>query len=597
MNLIQTLSNAALKSNTSVRPDFIATIGFEPASVLQLATTSLGFEAGFLLLPHAKQTQVVGQKGVIVHPAVVPQWMMPLQPHLLHQSGQLDALATMLGQNNLNNAFGIGIRRNGELLGALWLVNSLETPNPHSLTVLSTLGQHIGNLWKTKASLSLTDSMLNSLPIGVIATDQFGHIQQINQHFTTQFGYRLADMQNHHIQEFVLPESKQSVLDALEARSSGKSSLYRTKMYLKDGSIADIEVSGHPRFDGAGQFLGAVKLLRDISEELALEQAALAARRAINKKLTDTLQTTREQLEFERKMASMIVQTAQEGFLVLRGLTIEFVNQRFAEMLGYSEAAILGRHIFEFILPEELGISKTAIKHVQPGKPVKFLQRLVRADGTTVHVVYHGQARYNATGDAIGSIGSVRDVSQELKSASRITDLEQELHFAQTNFAFDTGFGGRLETIGGAIGLVQMLAATPICGVIQLYDSMMFFDLGKIVAMVHPKLSGEEAVRAVIQRQTGQFQFIPEVRPERRSLNLDPIKIALELLTKRDEAHAPTTKPQVQRLVLPNAKAAHAFMQGVGGRNQFETTLENNQVVLTGRGFHVVVLQAALEDF
>jgi PAS domain S-box-containing protein len=578
---------------------------FEPDGVLKLAALTLRFEAGFLVLNHSHGAVVLGQNQQRLV-AELPDWVLPSQPHLLHQSAQLGALSVFLGQPRLENALGICLEHDGESLGALWLTNSLETLQPHSLVVLKALAQHIADLLghnpiqtnPQPANASLHDSMLQALPVGVIAADHLGQIQQINQRYSQQFGYFLEDMKGKSIAAFVPPEDQDTVQLALENRTQGQSSLYRHKLFRKDGSLADVEVSGHPRFDANGNLLGSVAVVRDISEELALEQAALGARRAINKKMTDTLLQTRRSLEYEKNSAHEILEILQDGFALV-GLDgkFEYVNPAFAQICDMHPQAMIGLEAQAFVHPEDLPKTNQVLQTLKPKSVVKYQYRVRQGTGKIVVVQARANLRHNAHHEVGGLLLTARDISSELASLAKVEQLEQELTRIGNNFQAGTGFLGRLETIGGAIGMMQMFSATPINGAIQLDDSMLFFRQGKIISIVHPKLNGEEAVRAVMQRQRGQFQFIPEVRPEHPNLNLDPTKIALELLTKHDEAHAPRPTASVQHVVLPNSKAAHAFMQGIGGRGQFQVTLENDQVVLAGRGFQIVVLDGKPEDF
>jgi PAS domain S-box-containing protein len=570
----------------------------EPDSLLYLATQTLRFEAAFLMLHRHNGGLVLGLQGLRLTVPDLPQWVLPHQPHLLHQSAQLHALAGLVQRSKLENALGVRLEADENSFGALWLVNSHAALQPHDLTVLKALAKHIATLCQPKPSGGLAESVLQALPIGVIATDQTGQVQQINQHYTTQFGYLLEDMKQRFIGDFMPSESQDLVQSALQSRARGESSLYRHKLYRKDGSIADVEVSGHPRFDAAGMVLGAVAVVRDISDELALEQAALGARRAINKKLTDTLLETRRRLEFEKNSAHEILEVLQEGFALI-GLDgrFEYVNPAFAQICGMNPQAMLGLEAERFVYPEDLQIITKELNLLQPKQLFNYRHRVRQSTGEVVVVQARANLRFDTKQQVSGILLMARDISHELESLAKVEKLEQELERIGSNFQTGTGFLGRLETIGGAIGLMQMFSVAPINGAIQLDDSILFFDQGKIVAIVHPKLQGEEAVRAVVQRQRGQFQFIPDVRPERQSLSLDPTKIALELLTKHDESQAPNPKPTMQRVVLPNSKAAQAFMQGVGGRVHFQVTPEGSQVILTGRGFQIVVLEGKLEDF
>src|SRR5262249_46481687 len=101
-----------------------------------------------------------------------------------------------------------------------------------------------------------------------------------------------------------------------------------TVLVGKDGTARPIDDSAAPIKDAAGTITGTVLIFRDVTEKRGAGQAVQASER-----------------QFRR-----IVETANEGIWVLDAeARINLVNDRMAEMLGYTRDEMLGRHKWDFI--------------------------------------------------------------------------------------------------------------------------------------------------------------------------------------------------------------------------------------------------------
>ncbi len=617
--------NQIIRPNQSVVPTQSAVRRYAPVlnnivphaeNTAHLAALATRFEASFVSLVGQTGVQLVGSHGLGLQRfpmpiAQIPAWLLPAQARMLRETPELEAIANYLGQFDVHNALGVSVITVHGVIGAIWLLNSLETVQSSSLELLNTfaaqiafgLEQEVERLeyekpHKIARERDFALSVAQFLPIGTIVADLAGNIQFMNRAFTKQFGYQLEDTKNRRFHEFVVPEFQAELVAALTNRAEGESSMARYQVYRKDKSVADVEIMGHPRFDSLGRVIGTVATIRDIGEELALERATLEARRAINKKMTETLVETKRSLEREQVFALEIMESLQDGFALLNteGL-FEYVNPAFAQICGFSPIALVGFDARVFVHPEDMKSVLENLAQIKPNQVLSFGHRIIRPDQTIVHVKAHCSLRLDAQGEILGALLCSRDITQKLADETRMLHLESELSQIEEKLQANAGFSGRLETIGGAVGLMQMLAVSPVSGAVQLDDSILFLEHGRIVAVVHPKLTGREAAEAVVQRQIGQFQFIPHVRPANMVLNLDPTQLALAYLAKQDEAGAPQKISSEHQISLPNSKAANAFMQGVGGQEHFRVSLEQNRVILRGRNLKIVVLEANLADF
>lgn len=302
----------------------------------------------------------------------------------------------------------------------------------------------------------------------------------------------------------------------------------------------------------------------------------------------------------ERDMAFSLLKNLPIGVLVAdTNKQIQLINTAFTQQFGYTQSALKGVRL-DGLFPTELALGQVNTK----------LHRCqIYRENTSLAEVEINQNPYTDTvGRVIGTIFTVRDISSELESQVKVSQLEQQLGQLRQKLEASTGFSGRLETIGGMVGLMQMIAVSPVSGAILLEDAILSFEHGKIVFVQHPQLEGKPAVKALVRRQQGQFQFVPEYRSGVIHFNLDPTQVLLEFLTQQDE-HAPTklnrptSKPpmfsEVEHTIhLPTVDAAKAFVAGVGGIAHFQFSVaRHNEVILHRHGLQIIVKNAQLSDF
>jgi hypothetical protein len=170
----------------------------------------------------------------------------------------------------------------------------------------------------------------------------------------------------------------------------------------------------------------------------------------------------------------------------------------------------------------------------------------------------------------------------------------------------ELGLQGKLESVGGAGPLTQMLGLTGHSGMLRLGSAVIFLRAGRVIHAEHPYLKDQEAVIVALGLDRGDFQYIPGLAPTEATLNLDVNTLALEAARRSDEAiiHAQDgfTGSTVGVITLPDVPVALRFMEGIGGPAEFQAQLEQvsthgaPHLVLTGRGIKIVVLVGSLHE-
>ncbi len=121
------------------------------------------------------------------------------------------------------------------------------------------------------------------------------------------------------------------------------------------------------------------------------------------------------------------METAYEGIWVLDSqFRVIQVNDRMAEMLGYSPNEIRGRKVTEFIHQEDLPDHEHHASERLKGVRDRYERRYLRKDGTWLHTLVSATPVFDNTGFA-GSFAMVTDIT-DLKGAEKALRKSERLY-------------------------------------------------------------------------------------------------------------------------------------------------------------------------
>lgn len=125
---------------------------------------------------------------------------------------------------------------------------------------------------------TFSESILQSMAEGIAVQDRAGRILFLNKAGLAMLGYSQQELIGCPWSTIVPPDQQPIVQAADARRARGESDHYRLVLVRRDGSRLPVTVSGSPRLDAAGRFVGTLALFSDASQQ---EQAEAAmARRA-----------------------------------------------------------------------------------------------------------------------------------------------------------------------------------------------------------------------------------------------------------------------------------------------------------------------------
>ncbi|HEY9830456.1 MAG TPA: PAS domain S-box protein, partial [Stenomitos sp.] len=147
--------------------------------------------------------------------------------------------------------------------------------------------------------------------------------------------------------------------------------------------------------------------------------------------LCETLRTTNRQLEVSvRKLRESeeryrrVLDTAYEGIWTVDAQgQINYVNQRMAQMLGYTLQNMLAHPMFDFMDEEAQGEAKRYLERHQQGIKEQYDFRFRHQDGSSVWAIVSTSPILSETGEFQGAIAMITDVSERKRAEAAL--LEQ----------------------------------------------------------------------------------------------------------------------------------------------------------------------------
>lgn len=133
---------------------------------------------------------------------------------------------------------------------------------------------------------------------------------------------------------------------------------------------------------------------------------------------------TEEQLRESEQRYRTLVETMNDGIVQIdEDTTITFVNAPFAEMVGYADSEIIGRHTTEFMDEGSRGLIPDIVKRRKKRTADHYELTLVRRDGQTVPTLISAQPIHDEQGDYRGTLSIVTDLTELKRTEQEVRRL------------------------------------------------------------------------------------------------------------------------------------------------------------------------------
>ena len=223
----------------------------------------------------------------------------------------------------------------------------------------------------------------------IISKDLSGIITSWNQAAEVMFGYAANEAVGQSIR-MIIPADRQAEEEmVLERIRAGQPiSHFETIRQRKDGTLIPISLSVSPILDDTGRVIGASKIARDISEQVA---AGIASRR-----LAAVVESTDD----------AIITKDLEGVITAWNAAAE-------RIFGYTAAEAIGRSI-RMLIPAELqGEEDLVLGKIRAGEKLDHYETVrMRKDGRRISISLTVSPLRNERGEVIGASKIARDISE-----------------------------------------------------------------------------------------------------------------------------------------------------------------------------------------
>jgi len=238
----------------------------------------------------------------------------------------------------------------------------------------------------------------------------------VNPAFERITGYTSAELLGRNSRFLHESDSDQPGLNELrKAIAEGKNCHVVLRNYRKDGRLFWNQLNISPIHDATGKLTHFVGIQLDITAQKEAEEA---------------LQASEERYR-------RIINTTQEGVCVLdaEGKTT-FINQRLADMLGYSLEELQGNFLFDWF--DEAGRFEAVQHFEQCKKGIKeqFDFRFRRKDGSQLWTLISANPFFDDKGEFMGALGMISDITERQQAEETLRNIVKGVASADIGTTF-----------------------------------------------------------------------------------------------------------------------------------------------------------------
>ena len=230
---------------------------------------------------------------------------------------------------------------------------------------------------------------------GILLTAR-DRIVDLNDQFARMLGYTREELVGRVFYDLLTPDCRELVRTNV---ASGEERKGEVAMIHRDGSRVEIEAHGQS-FEQEGEPM-RLTAMRDITARKATERA----------------------LHKSEQRYRMLSSGTFEGIVLTSQGRIVDLNDQLARMLGYAREAMLGRLLFDFLVPEDRELVRT---NMASGQERTGEVAMMHRDGSRVYVEAHGQT-YEQDGEPM-RLSAIRDVTERKQAEAQVRESRQLLY-------------------------------------------------------------------------------------------------------------------------------------------------------------------------
>ncbi len=304
-------------------------------------------------------------------------------------------------------------------------------------------------------------SIFENMQDAFYRTDLEGNLVLFSESGAKKAGYNsAAEMIGLNIAEVIYldPAERSTFLAALY--KSGKVDNYPLALKTSSGTLHNILANSHLYFDDSGRVLGVEGVLHDITDLMVAEEE-------IRKRDT--------------KLRILVEASANVIWEVDLSGNLTFVSPQIKDLIGYAPEEMVGRPIYDFIPPEDLGsitdIFGTHIREKTTSHP--FNIRVQHRDGHNIELEIRPVVLFDDSGEIMGVGGIALDITGRKKAEESYRLVNKKLKLLSGITRHD--INNQIFALNGFLELLHTQVQDP---ALEEYFTMITKASGRISAMI-----------------------------------------------------------------------------------------------------------------
>ncbi len=305
------------------------------------------------------------------------------------------------------------------------LLTELANDLAYGIAALRTQVEHQQTLSTLQETSQTLRALIQASPLAITTTGFDGRVKVWNPAAQRLFGWSEAEVVGATLP--IIPDHKQQEDQKIcEQVFQGQSFIgMETRRQKQDGTLIDVSLSTAPLSDANGQVNAIMAVFADITAQKQAEQEIIR----LNKNLE--LRAVESETRYQQ-----IVELAEEGIWVIdRDAKTIYVNQAMVRMLGYSEAQMLGRPIFDFISDVESNQECCLIAFGSHTQVERCEQKLKTSGGKELWVYMSASPVLDEQGEMLKSFILVYDISDRKQAEVRLRESSEKISLVNTELA------------------------------------------------------------------------------------------------------------------------------------------------------------------
>lgn len=247
--------------------------------------------------------------------------------------------------------------------------------------------------------------------VGIAHVTPEGYLRHVNPTFARTLGYTRQELRGMHFSELTHPDDIAPDMEAFQQLAEGETdSIKRIKRYIrKDGQYVWATLTASSVFDQNGGLDYAIAVIKDISEMKWLE---------------DELRQERDRIQTYLDLVAVILLVIDTDGCIQR------INQRGCQILGYSEAELLGREWFDFIPERDRSDLRQKFDQLVTGDvevAEYFENPIITRSGEERLIAWRNTVMYDIDGRVAAVIDSGEDITERRRTEDALKRSEEQM--------------------------------------------------------------------------------------------------------------------------------------------------------------------------